>query len=71
MAKASGCGAIGCLHRHGSRREALLARLCGFEVLDIYRGYAGDREDLRDISTAARYRSNLIWILRRKEEPGG
>ncbi len=29
MAKASGCGAIGCLHRHGSRREALLARLCG------------------------------------------
>ena len=45
----------------------LLARLCGFEVVDIYRGYNGDKEDLDDPSSAARYRSNLIWILKRKE----
>ncbi len=45
----------------------LLAKLCGFEVLDIYRGYNGDREDLKDISTASKYRSNLIWILQRKD----
>ncbi|MBR4502811.1 MAG: class I SAM-dependent methyltransferase [Clostridia bacterium] len=45
----------------------LLARLCGFEVLDIYRGYNGDKEDLKDISTASKYRSNLIWILKRKD----
>ena len=45
----------------------LLAKLCGFEVADIYRGYNGDKEDLDDPSSAARYRSNLIWILKRKE----
>ena len=43
----------------------LLAELCGFEVLDIYRGYNGDKEDLNDPSSAAKYRSNLIWILKR------
>ena len=48
----------------------LLARLCGFEVLDLYRGYDGDKEDLSDISTAAKYKSNLIWILRRRETGG-
>ena len=45
----------------------LLSRLCGFEVTDIYRGYNGDKEDLNDISTASKYKSNLIWILRRKD----
>ena len=45
----------------------LLAELCGFEVLDIYRGYKGDKEDLNDPLSAAKYRSNLIWILRKKE----
>lgn len=40
----------------------LLAELCGFEVLDIYRGYKGDKEDLKDSLLAAKYRSNLIWI---------
>ena len=45
----------------------LLAKLCGFEVLDIYRGYNGDKEDLSDPASAAKYRSNLIWILQRKD----
>ena len=45
----------------------LLAELCGFEVLDIYRGYKGDKEDLNDPLSAAKYRSNLIWILRKKD----
>jgi len=45
----------------------LLARLCGFEVVDIYRGYNGDKEDLDDPSSASRYQGNLIWILKRKE----
>ena len=45
----------------------LLAELCGFEVMDIYRGYNGDKEDLNDPSTAWKYRSNLIWILRKKD----
>ena len=40
-----------------------LAELCGFEVTDIYRGYNGDREDLKDPSSAAKYRNNLIRIL--------
>ena len=44
----------------------LLAELCGYEVLEIYRGYKGDREDLDDPSSAWKYRSNLIWILRKK-----
>ena len=44
----------------------LLAELCGFEVVDIYRGYKGDKEDLNDPMSAAKYRSNLIWILRKK-----
>jgi ubiquinone/menaquinone biosynthesis C-methylase UbiE len=44
----------------------LLAKLCGFEVLDIYRGYKGDKEDLNDPMSAAKYQSNLIWILRKK-----
>ena len=57
------------LMRQTTRWEMLLlAKLCGFEVLDIYRGYNGDKEDLNDISTAAKYRANLIWILRRVEE---
>ena len=43
----------------------LLAKLCGFEVMDIYRGYNGDKEDLSDPASAAKYRSNLIWILKR------
>ena len=43
------------------------SRLCGFEVVDIYRGYNGDKEDLDDPSSASRYQSNLIWILKRKE----
>ena len=45
----------------------LLAELCGFEVLDLYRGYKGDREGLSDPSSARRFRSDLVWILRRKE----
>ena len=45
----------------------LLARLCGFEVIDIYRGYNGDREDLNDPVSASRFQSNLIWILKRKD----
>ena len=44
-----------------------LADLCGFEVVDIYRGYKGDKEDLNDPASAAKYKSNLIWILRRKD----
>lgn len=44
----------------------LLAELCGYEVLDIYRGYLGDKEDLCDPMSAAKYRSNLIWILKKK-----
>lgn len=44
----------------------LLAELCGFEVLDIYRGYLGDKEDLNDPSTARNYKGNLIWVLRKK-----
>ena len=56
------------LMRQTTRWEMhLLARYCGFEVTDIYRGYSGDREDLNDLSTASKYRSNLIWILKRKE----
>lgn len=56
------------LMRQTTRWEMhLLAKLCGFEVIDIYRGYNGDKEDLSDLSTAAKYRSNLIWILRRKD----
>lgn len=56
------------LMRQTTRWEMrLLATLCGFEVVDIYRGYNGDKEDLNDLSTAAKYRSNLIWILRRKD----
>ena len=45
----------------------LLAKLCGFEVQDIYRGYSGDKEDLKDPSSASKYRSNLIWILKKTE----
>ncbi len=45
----------------------LLAKLCGFEVVDIYRGYNGDKEDLSDPSSASRYQNHLIWILKRKE----
>ena len=45
----------------------LLAKLCGFEVLDIYRGCDGDKENLNDVASAGRFRSNLIWILKRKD----
>ena len=56
------------LMRQTSRWEMfLLAEACGFEVTDIFRGYLGDREDLRDPDSAAKFRSNLIWILRRKD----
>ena len=44
----------------------LLAELCGYEVLDIYRGYHGDKEDLYDPMSAANYKGNLIWILKKK-----
>lgn len=44
----------------------LLAELCGYEVLDIYRGYHGDKEDLNNPMSAANYKGNLIWILRKK-----
>lgn len=44
----------------------LLAELCGYEVLDIYRGYLGDKEDFSDPMSAAKYKSNLIWILKKK-----
>lgn len=54
------------LMRQTYRSEVfLLAELCGYEVLDIYRGYKGDKEDLNDPSSAARYQSNLIWILKK------
>lgn len=46
----------------------LLAELCGYEVLDIYRGYKGDKEDLSDPESAGRYRSNLIWILQKNSK---
>ncbi len=56
------------LMRETYRSEVfLLAELCGYEVLDIYRGYNGDKEDLSDPDTAAEYESNLIWILRKKD----
>jgi len=36
-----------CIFRHKYRSEVfLLAKICGYEVLDIYRGYKGDKEDL-------------------------
>lgn len=38
----------------------LLAELCGFEVMDIYRGYKGDKKDLNDPLSASKYRSNLF-----------
>ena len=44
----------------------LLAELCGFEVLDLYRGYHGEKEDLSAPGDAARYSGDLIWILRKK-----
>lgn len=44
----------------------LLAELCGYEVLDIYRGYHGDKEDLNDPMSASKYKGNLIWILKKK-----
>lgn len=44
----------------------LLAELCGFEVIDIYRGYNGDKEDLNDPSTASKFNGNIIWILKKK-----
>ena len=44
----------------------LLAELTGFEVLDIYRGYNGDKEDAADPEAPWKYRSNLIWILKKK-----
>ena len=46
----------------------LLAELCGFEVVDIYRGYKGDKEDLGDPDSAAKYQSNLIWILKKMKD---
>ncbi len=56
------------LMRQTTRWEMfLLARLCGFEVTDIYRGYDGDKEDLHDPASAAKFRSNLIWMLKRTD----
>ena len=43
-----------------------LGETLGFEVVDIYRGYKGDKEDLNDPMSAAKYQSNLIWILRKR-----
>lgn len=43
----------------------LLAELCGFEVLDIYRGYKGAKEDKNDPDSPAKYKENLIWILKK------
>ena len=43
----------------------LLAKLCGFEVVDIYRGYDGDKEDLNDPSSAAKFRNSIIWTLKK------
>ena len=55
------------LMRQTYRSEVfLLAQLCGYEVLDIYRGYKGDREDLSDPSSAGKYRSDLIWVLQKR-----
>ena len=55
------------LMRQTYRSEVfLLAQLCGFEVLDICRGYLGDKEDLSDPMSAAKYRQNLIWILKKR-----
>ena len=55
------------LMRQTTRWEMfLLAKLCGFEVVDIYRGYNGDKEDLNDLSTVSKYRSNLIWMLKKR-----
>lgn len=54
------------LMRQTYRSEVfLLAKLCGYEVLDIYRGYKGDKEDLSNPSSASRYHGNLIWILKK------
>ena len=54
------------LMRQTYRSEVfLLAKLCGYEVLDIYRGYKGDKEDLSDSSSASKYHGNLIWILKK------
>ena len=56
------------LMRQTYRSEVrLLAELCGFEIIDIYRGYKGDKEDMNDISSARRFDSNIIWIMRRKD----
>ena len=56
------------LMRHTYRSEIfLLAELCGYEVLDIYRGYKGDKEDLNNPESAKDFMSNLIWILRKKD----
>jgi hypothetical protein len=41
-------------------RFFFLAEFCGYEVLDIYRGYHGDKEDLNDPMSAANYKGNLI-----------
>ena len=41
-----------------------LAQLCGCDVLEIYRGYKEDKEDLSDPSAAGKYRSDLIWVRR-------
>lgn len=55
------------LMRQTYRSEVfLLAKLCGFEVTDIYRGYHGDREDLNDPFSASKHRGSLIWILKKK-----
>ena len=54
------------LMRQTYRSEVfLLAKLCGYEVLDIYRGYKGDKEDLSDSSSASKYHGNLIWIFKK------
>ena len=55
------------LMRQTTRWEMfLLAKYCGFEVVDIYRGYSGDKEDMNDVSSASKYQSNLIWMLKKK-----
>lgn len=56
------------LMRQTYRSEVyLLAELCGFEIIDIYRGYNGDKEDINNIESARNFDANLIWVLRRKD----
>jgi ubiquinone/menaquinone biosynthesis C-methylase UbiE len=55
------------LMRQTYRSEVfLLAELCGFQVLDIYRGYLGDKENLSAPNDGVNHTGNLIWIMQKK-----